>query len=412
MISWYNKGEIMNITFDNVELSGKYTRQQLAEKWEINGTMYLNKGCVSSKDSPYVILFYTGENSCGYDNSFDGVTLKADSDEKHKTDQAKVEAYKGNKEVHLFYRSKSTDSFTYYGKLKVVKYEINTNKPSRFEYEVISPECSDNDVVMNEDKHKSNQSTAKPSEKLNTPIMRERNLMSRLKWLFNADYTNNPDSLYPFIHNIEDEQVSSRLDAAFRYYEEYLRDDLSTLSKKCIEEFFSICRNCLQNNLPIPNENWEYVNKSFRNFMFADIRKTIETNKVENQNKELTFSESWANCPGITIMDYAIDRDYNEQFWRFLLENLYKHGGDKFVCSVRNDENTTISIEINDTKGMFNFEHFTHKDGGAKAFLSSFRYGYVTITSNYYTWNSRKPASIIDQNITGYTIKVCYELPQ
>jgi len=402
----------MNIRFDEIKVGSTWTRNELAVKWNLQGPMFLYKGCVSSKASLYVILFYTEDNNLGYNDSFDGVTLIADSDAAHKTDQAKIDAFNGHKEVHLFYRKKSTDRFTYYGKLKVVNYNIHTEKPYRFEYTVLNPICIDNGDLINCNRLKTSQRVDKSPENLSPPIMRDRNLMSRLKMLFDADYLHNAASIYPFVHNIEDEQELSRLEASHKYYKECLHESLSSVSKQCIEDFFSKCRDCLLKNQPIPEDNWKKVNESFRDFKFADIRKTIETNKVEYPNKEFIFSESWANCPGITIKDYAIDRNYNEQFWRFLLENLYKHGGDKFVCSVINDENTTISIEINDINGMFNFERFTRKDGGAKTFLSGFRYGYVAITSNYYTWNSRNPANYIDQNITGYTIKVSYELPQ
>jgi len=127
----------MKVRFDSLIEGQRYSRAYLSDLWKYKGKEALYRGCIVPKNTRLVILFYTDQNRNMYKNSFDGYKLTAEGEHGHSTDYAKVAAYNGNKEVHLFYRNLDSMPFTYFGQVKVTGYSINIVRPSVFEYALI-----------------------------------------------------------------------------------------------------------------------------------------------------------------------------------------------------------------------------------------------------------------------------------
>lgn len=130
----------MEIDCSKLCIGEKYSRKELANLWGYDGTKGLEKGIVHPKGSQVIVLFVTKEKDKAvvqYTDVLEDNILIMDGQLKHGADKAVREA----KEIYLFYRrsmkcKNQMVPFTYYGKVHLSDVMEETEKPSRFVFQL------------------------------------------------------------------------------------------------------------------------------------------------------------------------------------------------------------------------------------------------------------------------------------
>jgi hypothetical protein len=127
----------MPVSFDNIKFKQTYTRNQLAERWGYAGRQPLERGVVTPKGTPFIILFITEakqKHFIQYKDIFEGGILEIEGATKHGRDERIINADKSGDEIHLFHRATPYARFTYEGRVYLEWYKRNISRPSRFRF--------------------------------------------------------------------------------------------------------------------------------------------------------------------------------------------------------------------------------------------------------------------------------------
>lgn len=130
----------MAVDFSEIVVGSEYSRPDLARLWGYSGFQALARGVVTPQRDNKIILFVTSEKqseSEQYDDQFEGNQLSWEGPTDHFAEKRMLLTCEGSgEEIHLFYREKHHQNFVYQGKLSLNSYEIHTEKPSRFVFDV------------------------------------------------------------------------------------------------------------------------------------------------------------------------------------------------------------------------------------------------------------------------------------
>jgi HNH endonuclease len=127
----------MSVTFASIKVGSKWDRKQLAELWGYNGRQGLDHGIVTPKNDNKIILFITHEkqsHSKQFTDMLEGNTVQMDGQPSHRTDDRLIQAAERGDEIHLFYRDRPLQPFTYFGKVYLQSHEIHTDQSSKFTF--------------------------------------------------------------------------------------------------------------------------------------------------------------------------------------------------------------------------------------------------------------------------------------
>lgn len=136
----------MPVSFDQVAVGHKYTRQQLADLWGYDSYQAIARGAVTPRNTPYIILFITQEQQASltqYRNKLDKGILYIEGETNHGGDKRFINAERMNDHIHLFYREHHHSAFTYYGQIHLINSELRMNAPSLFQFSVLSEQTND-----------------------------------------------------------------------------------------------------------------------------------------------------------------------------------------------------------------------------------------------------------------------------
>ena len=129
----------MNVTFSSIAVGSKWTRQELAARWDCEAYQAIARGVVTPRDSRFIILFVQEDKPEGftpYENRLDGRKLHWEGEQKHGNDIRIANAEKAGDEIHIFHREQHRNPFTYLGRARLIRFEHRTNAPSQAEFEV------------------------------------------------------------------------------------------------------------------------------------------------------------------------------------------------------------------------------------------------------------------------------------
>jgi len=138
-ISLVERSKNMRISFGHLIIGSEYSRPQLAKRWGFKGYEAISRGIVTPSRTPYIILFITEEKQASltqYRDKLDDGLLYIEGETRHTSDKRIIDADKNGDEIHLFYRKRHHSPFIYYGRIYMVKYTCNSDKPSNFIFAV------------------------------------------------------------------------------------------------------------------------------------------------------------------------------------------------------------------------------------------------------------------------------------
>lgn len=127
----------MPVSFEQLVVGDQYTRPQLAEMWGYQSFEAISRGAVTPRGTKYIVLFITREKQAfltQYEDRLHGDTLTIEGEKSHAADRRLVGAAANGDEIHLFYRDRHHESFTYKGEIFLVDYELRPDRPSHFEF--------------------------------------------------------------------------------------------------------------------------------------------------------------------------------------------------------------------------------------------------------------------------------------
>ena len=117
----------------------RYSRDDLAKLLRYPGREALTSGVICPANSNEIVLIVNRESRPDfpqYTNDFDGEILNMDGRKDHVYDQ-RLASDSANDVIRLFFRERRRGLFTYYGRMKLLGYELFTDQPSRFTYRTI-----------------------------------------------------------------------------------------------------------------------------------------------------------------------------------------------------------------------------------------------------------------------------------
>ena len=129
----------MGVSFDSLEIGKEYDRTYLAKLWGYADYTAIARGIVTPKATNFIILFITHEKQVThpqYEDFLKGNMLNIEGETNHISDKKIINASVNDSEIHLFYRSKHHSPFTYYGQIKLIRYQLNSESPSRFTFQL------------------------------------------------------------------------------------------------------------------------------------------------------------------------------------------------------------------------------------------------------------------------------------
>lgn len=124
-----------HVTFEDLALNARYSREYLADLWGYKGFQALCRGVVTPARHPYIILFVTREKQASarqYEDHLDGEHLYWEGPADHFAEGRIVDAAAQGDEIHLFYRDRHHSDFTYMGRIHLEEVTKSTDKFSKF----------------------------------------------------------------------------------------------------------------------------------------------------------------------------------------------------------------------------------------------------------------------------------------
>jgi 5-methylcytosine-specific restriction protein A len=119
-----------------LEIGKEYNRDFLSSTWGYKGRQAISRGIITPADEHKIILFVTNikqKSDTQYNNYFieEGI-LHMEGESNHSNDQRLINSELNNDSIYLFYRNIHHTPFVYYGRVFLVDYKTNTDRPSTF----------------------------------------------------------------------------------------------------------------------------------------------------------------------------------------------------------------------------------------------------------------------------------------
>jgi 5-methylcytosine-specific restriction protein A len=127
----------MPVSFESLRVGQEYSRPELAQLWGYRSYEAISRGAVTPSGTKYIILFITREKQpdfTQYEDALHGDLLRIEGESGHAADERLINAAATGDEIHLFYRDRHHQEFTYKGELFLVDYERRPGRPTRFEF--------------------------------------------------------------------------------------------------------------------------------------------------------------------------------------------------------------------------------------------------------------------------------------
>lgn len=126
----------MTISMEHIEIGKEYDRDLLSSMWGYKGRQAISRGIITPAGESKIILFVTHikqKSDTQYNDYFieDGI-LHMEGEMNHSNDQRLINSELNNDSIYLFYRDIHHTPFIYYGRVFLVDYKINTDRPSTF----------------------------------------------------------------------------------------------------------------------------------------------------------------------------------------------------------------------------------------------------------------------------------------
>lgn len=128
------------VSFAKIHKGSEYSRAELASLWGYDGYQALAVGLFTPRDDNKIILFVTEEkqaSSVPYADRLSGNLLQWETSMGHRGEARLSRAEESGDQLHLFYRAKHHERFTYLGQLSLEAYDQRTDRPSRLAFRLI-----------------------------------------------------------------------------------------------------------------------------------------------------------------------------------------------------------------------------------------------------------------------------------
>jgi|ERR1044071_1028491 hypothetical protein len=129
----------MAVGFCGIKPGSEWERKELAKLWGYRSFHALGRGVFTPRGGSQIILFVTDEkqeSATQYQDRLDGKELRWEGEEGHRSDQRIIGAAKNGDVIHIFYRKRHHQPFTYLGTGQVKKAVEFTDKPSGFVFSI------------------------------------------------------------------------------------------------------------------------------------------------------------------------------------------------------------------------------------------------------------------------------------
>ena len=135
------------INFENIHVGNKYSRPTLAELWGYKSHNAISRGVISPKGMNTLILFVTKEKQeslTQYKDHIDSDILFWEGEKGHGNDKRITERMD---QIHVFYREKHHIDFTYEGRAVLRSFNLLSDRPSKFTFELIDKRIAIENIV-------------------------------------------------------------------------------------------------------------------------------------------------------------------------------------------------------------------------------------------------------------------------
>lgn len=129
----------MAVSFENLSVGGRYSRNDLARLWGYAGSEAISRGVVTPRDDNKIILFVTLDKRPDdeqYQDELVGSVLLWEGPNDHFAEGRMAGIDSNEDEIHLFVRQQHRDEFTYSGQLSLYCCQQFTDRPSRFVFRI------------------------------------------------------------------------------------------------------------------------------------------------------------------------------------------------------------------------------------------------------------------------------------
>lgn len=131
----------MPVDFSQLVFGQSYDRLFLSDLWGYQSAQAIKRGVITPKGTNHIVFFVTKDKEKGatqYNDFIDGDLLFWEGEEKHGSDKRIVEANQNSDEIHLFYRDTHHTPFVYFGRIRLIEYQLKDFAPSEFIFQIIA----------------------------------------------------------------------------------------------------------------------------------------------------------------------------------------------------------------------------------------------------------------------------------
>jgi hypothetical protein len=129
----------MTVSFAKIRKGETYSRNALADLWGYSSFHAIARGVVTPRNDNKIILFVTEEKQVSaeqYEDKLAGTTLEWEGSTDHFAEDRMARAGSASEEIHLFYRKRHHEDFTYHGRLHVIAHRRHADRPSHFTFQL------------------------------------------------------------------------------------------------------------------------------------------------------------------------------------------------------------------------------------------------------------------------------------
>jgi putative restriction endonuclease len=135
------------IDFTTIIVGREYDRPTLAKLWGYETYNAISRGVISPKGENILVFFITKEKQTAltqYEDHIDADILFWEGEQGHGNDH-RIAAQQDT--IHIFFREHHHSSFVYEGRAVLRSYCLNTERPSKFSFELIDKKIEEVDMV-------------------------------------------------------------------------------------------------------------------------------------------------------------------------------------------------------------------------------------------------------------------------
>jgi hypothetical protein len=135
------------VNFEGLIIGHKYDRPFLAKKWGYQSFNAISRGVITPRDQSIIIFFITKEKQealTQYVDHIDNDLLFWEGEIGHGSDD-RITSMRD--EIHVFYRNRHHEDFIYKGRGILGNYRLYTDRPSKFNFQLIDMMQPELDIV-------------------------------------------------------------------------------------------------------------------------------------------------------------------------------------------------------------------------------------------------------------------------